>query len=148
EASWADLAALEFDNIVVSPGPGNPDREGDFGVCAEAIRNAEAPLLGVCLGHQGLCSAYGGKVVHAPYPMHGRLSAIVPEESELFEGLPREFQVVRYHSLCVEQPLPEELQALASTSDGILMAVAHRERPQWGVQFHPESISTEFGRGL
>jgi para-aminobenzoate synthetase len=148
EASWPDLAELEFDNVVVSPGPGNPDREGDFGVCAEAIRNSEVPLLGVCLGHQGLCSAYGGKVVHAPYPMHGRLSAIVHEESELFAGLPREFQVVRYHSLCVEQPLPDELRALASTSDGILMAVAHRDRPQWGVQFHPESISTEFGRGL
>jgi para-aminobenzoate synthetase len=148
QASWADLAELEFDNIVVSPGPGSPDREGDFGVCAEAIRSSEVPLLGVCLGHQGLCSVHGAKVVHAPEPMHGRLSAIVHEPSPLFEGLPREFQVVRYHSLCVEQPLPETLRGLASTSDGILMAVAHRERPQWGVQFHPESISTEYGRGL
>jgi para-aminobenzoate synthetase len=148
EASWPELAELEFDNIVVSPGPGNPDREGDFGVCAEAIRHSEVPLLGVCLGHQGLCSVHGANVVHAPEPMHGRLSAVVHEESPLFAGLPREFQVVRYHSLCVEQPLPDELQGLASTSDGILMAVAHRSRPQWGVQFHPESISTEYGRGL
>jgi len=148
EASWEELAALDFDNVLISPGPGNPDREADFGVCADAIRNAEVPLLGVCLGHQGLCSAYGGKVVHAPEAMHGRLSAVVHTESPLFAGLPREFQVVRYHSLCVEQPLPEELEGLASTSDGILMAVAHRTKPQWGVQFHPESISTEYGRGL
>jgi para-aminobenzoate synthetase len=106
------------------------------------------PLLGVCLGHQGLCSVHGATVVHAPEAMHGRLSAVVHEDSPLFAGLPREFQVVRYHSLCVEQPLPDELEGLASTSDGILMAVAHRTRPQWGVQFHPESISTEYGRGL
>jgi para-aminobenzoate synthetase len=133
---------------VISPGPGNPDRERDFGVCAEAIRESEVPLLGVCLGHQGLCSAYGGKVVHAPEAMHGRISAVLHEDSPLFAGLPREFQVVRYHSLCVEQPLPAELEAIAWTSDGILMAAAHRERPQWGLQFHPESISTEHGRGL
>ncbi len=149
QLGWEELAATrDFDNIVISPGPGNPDRERDFGVCAEAIRSAEVPLLGVCLGHQGLCSAYGGKVVHAPEAMHGRISAVLHEDSPLFEGLPREFQVVRYHSLCVEQPLPEELEAIAWTSDGILMAVAHRERPQWGLQFHPESISTEHGRGL
>ncbi|MGV1047642.1 MAG: aminodeoxychorismate synthase component I [Solirubrobacterales bacterium] len=148
EARWEELAALDFDNVVVSPGPGNPDREQDFGVCADAIRNAAVPLLGVCLGHQGLCSVHGAKVVHAPEAMHGRLSAIVHQDSPLFAGLPREFQVVRYHSLCVEQPLPDELEGLAATSDGILMAVAHRTRPQWGVQFHPESISTEYGRGL
>jgi para-aminobenzoate synthetase len=149
QLGWEELAATrDFDNIVISPGPGNPDRERDFGVCAEAIRASEVPLLGVCLGHQGLCSAYGGKVVHAPEAMHGRISAVLHEDSPLFAGLPREFQVVRYHSLCVEQPLPEELEAIAWTSDGILMAVAHRERPQWGLQFHPESISTEHGRGL
>ncbi|HET7444497.1 MAG TPA: aminodeoxychorismate synthase component I [Solirubrobacterales bacterium] len=149
EMGWEELAASrDFDNIVISPGPGNPDREDDFGVCADAIRGAEVPLLGVCLGHQGLCSAYGAKVVHAPEAMHGRISAITHEDSGLFAGLPREFQVVRYHSLCVEQPLPEELEGVAWTSDGILMAVAHKERPQWGLQFHPESISTEHGRAL
>jgi para-aminobenzoate synthetase len=149
EMSWAELArSRDFDNIVISPGPGNPDREEDFGVCAAAIREAEAPLLGVCLGHQGLCSAYGAKVVHAPEAMHGRISAVTHEDAGLFAGLPREFQVVRYHSLCVEQPLPDELEGVAWTSDGILMAVAHRERPQWGLQFHPESISTEHGRAL
>jgi para-aminobenzoate synthetase len=146
--SWAELAASrDFDNIVISPGPGNPDREADFGVCAAAIRESEVPLLGVCLGHQGLCSAYGAKVVHAPEAMHGRLSAVTHEDGGVFAGLPREFQVVRYHSLCVED-LPDELEATAWTSDGILMGVAHRERPQWGVQFHPESIQTEHGRAM
>jgi para-aminobenzoate synthetase len=148
EASWEELARLEFDNIVISPGPGSPDHEGDFGVCAEAIRRSEAPLLGVCLGHQGLSWVHDGKVVPAPEVMHGRLSAVLHEDSPLFVGIPREFQAVRYHSLCVEQPLPEDLEPIAWTSDGVLMAVAHRKRPQWGVQFHPESISTEYGRLL
>ena len=148
EMSWDELAASrDFDNIVISPGPGNPEREADFGVCAEAIRRAEVPLLGVCLGHQGLCAAYGGKVVHAPEAMHGRLSAITHENGGLFVGLPREFQVVRYHSLCVED-LPDELEPTAWTTDGILMAVAHQERPQWGLQFHPESICTDHGRAM
>lgn len=147
-ASWAELEQLEFDNIVVSPGPGSPDHDGDFGVCAEAIREARVPLLGVCLGHQGLTWVHGGKVLSAPEVMHGRLSAVLHDDSPLFAGIPREFQAVRYHSLCVEQPLPEALESIAQTSDGIVMAVAHRTRPQWGVQFHPESICTEYGRQL
>ncbi|HKG03510.1 MAG TPA: aminodeoxychorismate synthase component I [Conexibacter sp.] len=148
EASWEELSKLAFDNVVVSPGPGRPDREEDFGVCARAIVEAEVPLLGVCLGHQGLGLASGGTVVHAPEVMHGRLSAVLHEESPLFAGIPREFQAVRYHSLCVQTPLPDELEPIAWTSDGVLMAVAHRTRPRWGVQFHPESISTEYGRKL
>jgi para-aminobenzoate synthetase len=148
EASWEELSKLEFDNVVVSPGPGRPDREEDFGVCGTAIAEADVPLLGVCLGHQGLGWKSGARVVHAPEPMHGRVSAVLHEESPLFAGIPREFQAVRYHSLCVQQPLPDELEPIAWTSDGILMAVAHRSRPRWGVQFHPESISTEYGRKL
>jgi para-aminobenzoate synthetase len=149
ELSWAEIAnAGGFDNIVVSAGPGSPDRGADFGVCADAIRGSEVPLLGVCLGHQGLCSVHGARVVHAPEPVHGRLSAVLHDGSALFAGLPREFQVVRYHSLCVEQPLPPELEATAWTSDGVLMGVAHRTRPQWGLQFHPESICTEHGHDL
>jgi len=148
EASWEELARLEFDNVVISPGPGRPERPADFGVCEEAIRCCEAPLLGVCLGHQGLGAVFGAAVVPSPEPVHGRLSAILHDESPLFDGIPREFQAVRYHSLCVEQPLPPELRGVAWTSDGVLMAVEHRERPLWGVQFHPESICTEHGRQL
>ncbi len=147
-AGWDELARLEFDNIVISPGPGSPDHDGDFGVCAEAIRRAQVPLLGVCLGHQGLSWIHGGRVVSAPEVMHGRISAVLHEDSPLFAGIPREFQAVRYHSLCVEQPLPDELEPIAWTSDGVLMAVAHRTLPRWGVQFHPESICTDYGRKL
>jgi para-aminobenzoate synthetase len=148
EASWAELEQLPYDNIVISPGPGSPDHEGDFGICAQAIEQATVPLLGVCLGHQGLTWVHGGKVISAPEVMHGRLSAVLHDDSALFAGIPREFQAVRYHSLCVEQPLPPELEAIARTSDGVVMAVAHRTRPQWGVQFHPESICTDYGRQL
>jgi para-aminobenzoate synthetase len=147
-ADWADLQQLQFDNIVVSPGPGSPDHDGDFGVCAAVIAEAQVPLLGVCLGHQGLVWVHGGKVLPAPEVMHGRISAVLHDDAPLFTGIPTEFQAVRYHSLCVEQPLPDDLQVIARTSDGVVMAVAHRRLPQWGVQFHPESICTEYGRRL
>ena len=148
EADWAELAGLDFDNVVLSPGPGRPEREADFGVCAAAIRGTKVPLLGVCLGHQGLGWLHGGRVVAAPEPVHGRLSAVLHDDSPLFAGIPREFQAVRYHSLCVEQPLPADLRGIAWTSDGVLMALEHRERPLWGVQFHPESVCAEHGRRL
>jgi len=147
-AGWAELSRLEFDNVVISPGPGSPEQDGDFGVCAEAIREAQVPLLGVCLGHQGISWVHGAKVLPAPEVMHGRISAVLHEDSPLFAGIPREFQAVRYHSLCVGQLLPDELEPIAWTSDGVLMAVAHKVRPQWGVQFHPESICTDHGRRL
>ncbi|HEY2181461.1 MAG TPA: aminodeoxychorismate synthase component I [Solirubrobacteraceae bacterium] len=148
EATWDELEPLEFDNVVISPGPGRPDRVGDFGVCAQAIASSSAPLLGVCLGHQGLCWLAGATVRAAREAVHGRTSAVLHDGSPLFEGIPREFQAVRYHSLSVELPLPDSLEPIAWTSDGVLMAVAHRTRPQWGVQFHPESICTEHGRTL
>jgi para-aminobenzoate synthetase len=148
ERGWEELVdAGRVDNIVLSPGAGRPDRERDFGVCAEIIRRAEVPVLGVCLGHQGLCTAYGGRLVQAE-PMHGRTSTIEHTGLGLFAGLPERFEVTRYHSFRVETPLPAELEAHAWTLDGTLMAVAHRTRPQWGVQFHPESISTEHGREM
>jgi para-aminobenzoate synthetase len=147
-ATWTELAGGEFDNVVVSPGPGNPANPADFGICADAIREAQVPLLGVCLGHQGIGHVTGGEVVHAPEVMHGRMSAVYHDDSPLFAGIPQGFQVTRYHSLCVSEPLPEELEATAWTSDGVLMGLAHRHRPIWGVQFHPESICTDWGRRL
>ncbi len=148
EASWEELSLLDFDNIVISPGPGRPERKADFGICGEAIQRSRVPLLGVCLGHQGLGWVNGTAVVHAPEPMHGRTSTVVHNGSPLFAGISREFEAVRYHSLCLSGPLPSALEPLAWTSDGVLMAIGHRQRPQWGVQFHPESVCAEHGRRL
>jgi para-aminobenzoate synthetase len=148
EAAWEEIAGREFDNIVLSPGPGRPEQAGDFGICAAAIRAATVPLLGVCLGHQGLGWMYGGRVVHAPQPAHGRIATIHHSGTAPFAGIPRTFRAVRYHSLCLSEPLPEELEPIAWADDGVLMALAHRRRPQWGVQFHPESICSEHGRRL
>ncbi len=147
-AAWEDLADAGFDNVVVSPGPGRPEQPQDFGICQEAIEAARLPVLGVCLGHQGLAYYSGGKVEHAPEVMHGRLSAVYHDESGLFSGIPQGFAAVRYHSLTVAQPLPPQLAATAWTLDGVIMGIAHRSRPLWGVQFHPESICTEHGRRL
>ena len=147
-ATWEELAELPFDNIVVSPGPGRPDRAADFGVCRDAILNARVPLLGVCLGHQGVACFSGGAVEYAPEVMHGRLSAVHHDGSELFAGIPQGFAAVRYHSLCVGGSLPDSLVPTAWTRDGVVMGIAHRTRPLWGVQFHPESICTEHGQRL
>ncbi len=146
-ASWPELEQLEFDNVVISPGPGRPDRAADFGVCAEAIRSCEKPLLGVCLGLQGIGWLEGGRVERAPEPMHGRVLAIEHDGSPLFAGIPSPFEATRYHSLALSTPLPSSLRQTASC-DGVPMAVEHSTRPQWGAQFHPESIATEHGKQL
>jgi para-aminobenzoate synthetase len=147
EASWDELERLEFDNVVISPGPGRPEQPRDFGVCAAAIRRCERPLLGVCLGHQGIGWLEGGRVEPAPEPLHGRVVAVDHDNSPLFAGIPSPFEAVRYHSLALAQPLPDSLRETASC-EGVPMALEHRSRPQWGVQFHPESIATEHGKQL
>jgi len=147
EASWDELERLDFDHVVLSPGPGRPERARDFGVCAEAIRRCQRPLLGVCLGMQGLGWVEGGTVERAPQPLHGRVVPVEHDGSDLFAGIPSPFEAVRYHSLALAQPLPSSLREIA-TCDGVPMAVEHRDRPQWGVQFHPESIATEHGAQL
>jgi para-aminobenzoate synthetase len=147
EASWEELARLEFDNVVISPGPGRPDVESDFGVCTAAIRRCEKPLLGVCLGHQGIGWIEGGRVEPAPEPMHGRVVEIEHDGSSLFDGIPNLFKATRYHSLALTHPLPSALREIA-TCDGVPMAIEHRTRRQWGVQFHPESVATEHGKRL
>ncbi|GAB0108047.1 aminodeoxychorismate synthase component I [Nocardia sp. JMUB6875] len=146
--SLEDLGLDGFDNIVISPGPGRPDISRDFGISAELIARAELPLLGVCLGHQGIVLAAGGSVVAAPRARHGYPDRITHDGRELFAGVPQDFSAVRYHSLCAGRPLPEELEVTATAPDGVIMGVRHRSRPQWGVQFHPESISSEHGELL
>lgn len=139
------LGLAEFDNVVISPGPGRPDVVRDFGISAAVIAAAELPLLGVCLGHQGIVIAAGGAVVPAPRARHGYPDRITHDGRELFEGVPQDFPAVRYHSLCAAMPLPDGLEATATAPDGVIMGVRHRTRPQWGVQFHPESIASEYG---
>ncbi|MGY0497534.1 aminodeoxychorismate synthase component I [Nocardia sp. FBN12] len=141
-----DLA--HFDNVVISPGPGRPDRARDMGISTALIAQADLPLLGVCLGHQGIVLGAGGTVERAPQARHGFLDQVTHDDRDLFTGLPQGFTVVRYHSLAAREPLPASLEVTASTSDGVVMGVRHRERPQWGVQFHPESVSSEFGAAL
>jgi anthranilate synthase/aminodeoxychorismate synthase-like glutamine amidotransferase len=142
-----ELAAMNPDQIVISPGPGDPDQAG---ISCDVIRELgpSIPLLGVCLGHQCIGQVFGGQVVRAPYLMHGKTSPIYHNGKGIFTGLADPFQATRYHSLLVPEPLPNALMATASTADGILMGVQHREYPIYGVQFHPESILTEDGKKL
>ncbi|OKH31001.1 aminodeoxychorismate synthase component I [[Phormidium ambiguum] IAM M-71] len=148
QISWEELQTLDFDNIVISPGPGRPEKPSDFGICKQVIENIKVPLLGVCLGHQGIGYCYGAKIINAPEVRHGRLSKIYHNGSELFRGIPNNFKVVRYHSLLVANDLPDCLEKIAWTEDGLIMALRHQNLPLWGVQFHPESICTEYGQKL
>jgi para-aminobenzoate synthetase len=147
DAEWSEIDLDRYDGVVVSPGPGRPDRPVDFGISACAIREMALPVLGVCLGHQGICHLLGGVVGHAPKPMHGRVAAVHHTGAGVFAGLPSPFMAVRYHSLAATE-VPDELEVVAWTDDGVVMGVRHREQPLWGVQFHPESICTEYGREL
>ncbi|MFJ8106942.1 aminodeoxychorismate synthase component I [Streptomyces sp. NPDC096132] len=137
-----------FDNVVVSPGPGHPGSARDFGISARVLAEATVPVLGVCLGHQGIALGERGRVAPAPQPRHGHLTKVRHDGRDLFQGLPQQFTAVRYHSLAVHEPLPDSLEATAWAEDGVLMGLRHRERPLWGVQFHPESVLTEYGHRM
>jgi len=147
ELTWDEVAALAVDNVVISPGPGRPEQRRDVGVSLDVLRRAEVPVLGVCLGHQALAHVTGGAIAHAPTVMHGRLSEIHHDGRGLFAGIPQGFAAVRYHSLAVDA-VPAALRVTAWTPEEVVMGLAHRSRPLWGVQFHPESISTEHGGAL
>jgi para-aminobenzoate synthetase len=145
--SWRALERWDFDAIVLSPGPGTPRRWHDFCVCDDILRFSEIPVLGICLGHQGLGSLLEGEVRSAPEAMHGRLSRIFHEGANLFDGIPQGFPVVRYHSLAITGMGPDG-NVCAWADDGVVMGIEHRSRPMWGVQFHPESIATDHGARL
>jgi anthranilate synthase/aminodeoxychorismate synthase-like glutamine amidotransferase len=141
------VQALNPDQVVISPGPGRPD---DAGVSRDVIRalGETTPVLGVCLGHQCIGEVYGGKVTRAPRLMHGKTSQVFHRNQPLFTGVPSPFEATRYHSLIVEEPLPDSLQVTAFTEEGEVMAIKHKEHPVIGVQFHPESILTLYGKRI
>ncbi len=142
------IRALAPEFIIISPGPCSPDQAG---ISLAVVRelSGEFPILGVCLGHQSITQAFGGRVVHAKQVMHGKTSPIHHRGESVFRGLPSPFTATRYHSLIVErQGLPDALRVTAETEDGLIMGLAHRERPVHGVQFHPESIVSEWGHNL
>ena len=148
QISVAGVMKLKPKGIVLSPGPCTPN---EAGICLELIEKAgpKIPLLGVCLGHQAIGQAYGGEVIRAPAPMHGKLSKITHTGKGLFKSLPKSFEVTRYHSLIVgRKGLPDSLVATAKTADGIIMGLQHKTHPVHGVQFHPESIASEHGHAL
>ncbi len=144
----AEVEALAPERIVVSPGPCTP---AEAGISVELIRRfaGRAPILGVCLGHQAIGAAFGGRIARAPTLMHGKLSAVVHDGRGVFAGLPQGFMATRYHSLVVERDaLPACLEVSAETADGVIMGLRHREYAVEGVQFHPEAILTEHGHDL
>ena len=147
ELSVDDIEAMRPERIVISPGPGRPESAG---VSVETIRRLgpRIPVLGVCLGHQGIGFAFGGTIARAPELMHGKVSAVHHDGRGVFKGISQPFTAGRYHSLVVAEPVPEQLEVAARTEDGTIMGLRHRTAPIHGVQFHPESVLTNEGRRL
>ncbi len=143
-----DVDLSRFDNVVISPGPGDPRNGRDFGVSARILAEATIPVLGVCLGHQGIGVTERAELGPAPAARHGYLDRVRHSGRGLFRAIPQHFTAVRYHSLALREPLPPALEAIAWAQDGVLMGLRHRTRPLWGVQFHPESVLTEHGELL
>lgn len=145
--SFPEIQEYNPDAIIISPGPGNPNKKEDFGISTDAILHARVPVLGVCLGHQGIGALYGAKVIQAEEIMHGRTSNIYHSTEGLFTGIPQGFEAVRYHSLVLHS-VPNGFTKTAWTKDGVIMGIAHNTFPLFGVQFHPESIGTQHGKEL
>ena len=148
ELTAAEALCMGAHSIVLSPGPCTPN---EAGICLDLIRDAKGsiPILGVCLGHQSIGQAYGGRVVRAPEPLHGKLSRIHHTGKSVFRGLNNDFLATRYHSLTIApESLPECLEVTAKADDGVIMGVMHKSHPVHGVQFHPESIASEQGHAL
>ncbi|VYT76437.1 aminodeoxychorismate synthase component I [Peptoniphilus gorbachii] len=148
ELSYEEILDLDFDNVILSPGPGSPEREKDFGVCKDIIEKLDKPILGICLGHQGIYYYNGGKILRASEPMHGRLSEVIHNGKNLFKGIKNNFKVTRYHSLTCQDKELENINIDARTEDGVVMAISHKKKPIYGLQFHPESIASECGEKL
>lgn len=148
ELTFEEILNLEFDNVIISPGPGSPDKEKDFGVCKEVIEKLDKPILGICLGHQGIYFYNGGKVLRAEEPMHGRQSEVSHNGKNLFAGIENNFKVTRYHSLTCENKELPNISIDAITKDGVVMGISHKSKPIYGLQFHPESIASEYGEKL
>ncbi|WP_026873899.1 anthranilate synthase component II [Inquilinus limosus] len=143
-----EALALRPDGIVISPGPCDPDKAG---ICMDLIQAAagRVPVFGVCLGHQAIGQVFGGRIVRAPEPMHGKISRVHHHGGGVLAGLPDNFEATRYHSLTIAPgSMPDELEATAWTEDGVIMALRHRTLPIHGVQFHPESIASQYGHKI
>jgi anthranilate synthase component 2 len=143
-----EVLAQSPQGVILSPGPCDPDKAG---ICLEMVEKGagKLPILGVCLGHQSIGQAFGGKVVRSPKMMHGKLSAIRHTDSDVFKGLPTPFEATRYHSLMVDRTdFPDCLAITAESDDGVVMGLAHKDLPVYGVQFHPESIASQHGHAL
>ncbi len=151
EIDLAGIQDLKPNRVVLSPGPGHPAVDSDFGVCKEIIKQSDkiaCPVLGICLGHQGMVQHLSGQVIVAPQIVHGKSSSIkIVAQSPLFQGLPNTFQAMRYHSLIAsDQSFPPELSVTArEEKDNLIMAIQHKNKPLYGLQFHPESIGTPLG---
>lgn len=164
EINISDIKKLKPTHIILSPGPGTPEKRSDFGVCEDVVLEFKThsmggknnppnppvvPTLGVCLGHQGIIYYLGGKIIHAPKVMHGKSDLIFHDKKSLFNGLKSPLKGMRYHSLVGDiNSLPDDLEITALTKDGTVMAVAHKILPLFGIQFHPESVGTDDGKKI
>ena len=149
EITLEKIDEMNISHIILSPGPGKPTVKRDFGICKKILENIRnIPILGVCLGHQGIFVEYGGNITKS-LPVHGKKDIVIHEESLLFKDVPNEFDAIRYHSLiCDKTSIPNDLKVTSYTSDGIIMSIEHKNYPVYGIQFHPESLGSSYGERI